>query len=150
MKSVNENEMQVKIKKKMSVAEIWKIYLSPRDHIILVLQDKISTLTCTKAHSHSVLVHIVFLFLSVYITDPSPNENCLRQWSIFLSAPLSYSHPHCTYLAWFIFIAIWWILKEKFRTASENHQLWLFTAAVNQKWYIRWETVTQTDLCYKM
>lgn len=110
--------------------------MSPHDLIIPIFRIKSQHWHVQKTHSHSVLVHIVFLSLSVYITDQSPKERCLRQWSIFLSAPLSYIHPHCTYLAGFIFTAIWWILVEKLRNASENHQLWLFTAAVNQIWYI--------------
>lgn len=107
-------------------------------------QDKISTLTCTNTRSLSVLIHIVFLSLSVYITDPSPKESSLKQWNIFLSAPLSYIHPHCTYLARFIFKSIWWILVEKLRNASEKSSAFAIHSSSESNTYIRWEAVTQT------
>lgn len=56
---------------------------------------------------------------AMQITAPLfPRIPCLRLAGIFMSALLAFLHPHTTYLAGFIFIAIWWEFVEKLKNST--------------------------------
>lgn len=66
----------------------------------------------------------------MYHSHPFPRVPCLRLAGIFMSALLAFLHPHTTYLAGFIFVAIWWEFVEKLKNSNWNHNHCLFMEAM--------------------